>query len=109
MGPNEDLENPREDYVPPLDAMVRVMHAAPPDEVTDDWESDDWQERHEAMDQTVRNSHPVPERRHCYRCESQRWVSFGLKEPEGEDPRCAVCRWQICICGACGCNKWGAK
>lgn len=108
MEPNKDLENPQEDYVPPLDAMVQAMGRGAAREVTDDWGAAEWSEHHEALDQEIRDSlPPPPEKRPCFKC--GRWVSFGINQPEGEDPRCPTCNWQVCICGACRCNYGGPE
>lgn len=106
MEPNEDLEDPSEDYLPPLTAMVARMGRGRSVYLDEDADPEDWQRHHEQMDQDIRDSHPRPERRHCFKC--QRWVSFGLNPPEGEDPRCPVCNWQKCTCGGCKCNYSGA-
>jgi len=100
-----ELENPHDDYYPALDEMVQVMGQVTAEALDDDCTTDDWAERHEVLDQTIRESITTPERRHCFKC--QRWVSFGLGDPEGEDPRCPVCTWQVCVCGACGCKYSG--
>lgn len=96
MGPNEGLEDPTEDYVPALDEMVHAMQVSQRRGVAMD---------HDEMDQMIRDAQPMPEKRHCFRC--GRWVSLGLGDPEGEDPRCDRCNWQRCICNACGCDYGG--
>lgn len=110
MRENEGLEDPAEDYVPPLDEMVRALQweaqrGIQPDPITDDDGSEAFSRKHESLDDLIRSAHPAPERRYCFKCE--RWVSLGLGDPEGEDPRCEVCNWQQCICGGCKCNYRG--
>lgn len=106
MKPNQDLEDPGAEYVPRLDEMARVANIVLPEGGAEDWSGEDYQAHHERMDQMVRDEQPTPEKRHCYNC--NRWVSLGLTEEESEDPRCAKCEWQWCVCGACGCNYKGA-
>ena len=105
----EQLEDPHEDYVPALDEMVQVMQDTAVEGLDDYSECDPetWEEYHSSLDQSIRDLQESPKKRHCFKCE--RWVSFGLGDPEGEDPRCPQCRWQICICGACGCNYRGLE
>lgn len=107
MKPNEYLEDPGEEYVPALDEMVRAMQRRTPEDIPDGADSEPYSTRHEALDQSIRDRIPLPERRHCYNC--QRWVSFGLGVEEGEDPRCTDCGWQVCVCDACGCDYNGAR
>lgn len=105
MKPNQNLEDPTHDYVPPLDAMVRAMGSALPGENPAEWSSEDYQSHHEGIDQLVRDEQIPPDKRHCYSC--SRWVSLGLEDEESEDPRCSKCGWQLCVCGACGCKYRG--
>lgn len=102
---NEGLEFPDEDYLPRLDEMVGAMGFARRLHNADDLESGDYSDAHGETDQLIRDQQAVPERRYCYKCE--RWVSLGTGDEEGEDPRCTICTWQVCICGSCGCGHKG--